>query len=94
MPWTQYIKIAMLNSLGVLVGILWVPVDRAVAQSYSPEELDVQFTQTADFWDSQAPLLEMVQVLAAAMVLGGISSSTIAIIWLNAKIRKLNGSPA
>ncbi len=53
----------MLNSLGVLVGILWVPVDRAVAQSYSPEELDVQFTQTADFWDTEAPLLEMVQAL-------------------------------
>jgi len=63
MPWTRHIKIAMLNSLGVLVGILWVPVDRAVAQPYSPEELDVQFTQTADFWDSEAPLLEMVQAL-------------------------------
>lgn len=63
MTWTKYIKIAMLNSLGVLVGILWVPVSQAVAQSLPPEELDVQFTQTADFWDSDAPLLEMVQAL-------------------------------
>lgn len=59
----QYIKVAMLNSLGVLVGIVWVPVDRAVAQSLPLKELDVQFTQTADFWDSEAPLLETVQSL-------------------------------
>ena len=73
MGWIRYVKIAMLNSLGVLVGILWVPVDRAVAQPYSPSELDIQFTQTADFWDSEAPLWETVQSLEGENLPGAFS---------------------
>lgn len=37
MGWIQYIKIALVNTVGALVGIIWVPVPQAVAQSSLPE---------------------------------------------------------
>ena len=37
MGWMQYLKIALVNTVGALVAIIWVPLPQAVAQSSLPE---------------------------------------------------------
>ncbi|NES68832.1 MAG: protein-arginine deiminase, partial [Okeania sp. SIO2D1] len=38
MCWIRYVKIALVNTIGALVAIIWVPVPQAVAQPLLPEQ--------------------------------------------------------
>ncbi|MDY7008507.1 MAG: protein-arginine deiminase domain-containing protein [Cyanobacteriota bacterium] len=41
MCWIRYVKIALVNTIGALVAIIWVPVPQAVAQPLLPEQANL-----------------------------------------------------
>ena len=44
MGWMRYVKIALVNTVGALVAIIWVPVPQVVAQSSLPEQVNSEIS--------------------------------------------------
>ena len=80
MRWIRYVKVALLNSFGALVGILWLPISDSVAQSL-PASLELEInspqleyppSETTDFGEQSTSFWETVQFMP------GENSATIA----------------
>ncbi|MGB3508350.1 MAG: protein-arginine deiminase domain-containing protein [Microcoleaceae cyanobacterium] len=58
--WIRYVKIALVNTLGALVGIIWIPVPQAVAQQSLPDQVKSEVLAT----NSEISPLETIQPIA------------------------------
>lgn len=57
MQWIRYVKIALVNTIGALVGIIWIPVPQALAQQSLSEQIKLDVLAT----NSETSPLEIIK---------------------------------
>lgn len=65
MGWMRYVKIALVNTVGALVGIIWIPMPQAVAQSslLQPESSEVSLLETINLANNSIKIPEQITSL-------------------------------
>jgi protein-arginine deiminase len=58
MGWMRYVAVALINTLGVVVGIIWIPIPQLVLAQSSPNSPEIEYRiDESSLYDEEPELL-------------------------------------